>query len=335
MAVRQLMSDSRFVSVVVPTHNRAATVAACVRSLLALDHPKDRYEIVVVDAASTDDTRERIGELATRAGAVQVTYLRAASRDANAARNAGIAAARGDPVALVDDDVLVPPGWVSAIAAGAMRWPEADCLGGPVRPIFEGGVPSTCAAHELAGVRFDEGGMDKEVREVWGGNMALRRSALERTGLFREGLRVQQEWEWEQRLMAAGGRIVYLADAWLWHRRRDADLEIAPMLREFFLRGYFKGALGQPIAPGIVVRRASGWLLHAVRSHCTRGVTESTRHFGLLCGAVRAEMRRRARRREAASPWPADRPTVAQGRALRDPNEPFGHGLGIGRGQDR
>jgi glycosyltransferase involved in cell wall biosynthesis len=287
------MNDLPLVSVVVPTHNRSALLADCLGSLLALKHPTDRYEIIVVDAASTDDTPERARALSASCAAPVVRYLRAPSSDANSARNAGLAAARGDLIALIDDDVLVPPGWLSALADGAIQWAEADCLGGPVRPIFERRPPRTCPAHDLAGVRFDEGPASKQVPELWGPNMAVRRRALDCTGPFRVGLPFVQEWEWQQRLLRAGGRLVYLPQAWLWHRRRDADLRIGSMVREFFVRGYLKGALGPPIGPRLAVQRAVGLLAHAARRRCTRGLTESARQLGLACGTL-ARHRRRA-----------------------------------------
>jgi glycosyltransferase involved in cell wall biosynthesis len=286
MAVRNPVTDAPFVSVVVPTYNRSAVLTDCLRSLLALDHPGDRYEIIVVDAACTDDTPERMKPLAESSEAPAVRYLRNVSRDANSARNSGIAVAKGELVALIDDDVLVPPGWLSALADGMGQWVGAECFGGPVRPIFECESPRTCPGHEPAGTRFDEGDSSKQVAELWGGNMAIRRDALERTGPFRSGLPVLQEWEWEQRLLASGGRLVYLPEAWLWHRRDRADLAIAPMLRELFLRGYVKGILGPPVKRRVALCRAAGNLRHAALARCSRGLGESARQLGLACGAL-------------------------------------------------
>src|SRR3989338_2238475 len=45
-----------FVSIVVPAYNESANIAACVRSLLALDYPRKRVEVIVVDDCSADDT---------------------------------------------------------------------------------------------------------------------------------------------------------------------------------------------------------------------------------------------------------------------------------------
>ena len=129
------------------------------RSLLALDHRGDEFEIIVVDAASTDDTAERVKALIGSSRDPAITYVRNDIRDANSARNAGLATARAEGlVALVDDDVLVPPRWLMALREGAAQHVHADCLGGPVRPIYECRPPRACAAHEPAGARLDRRG---------------------------------------------------------------------------------------------------------------------------------------------------------------------------------
>lgn len=88
-------------SVVIPTRNRAAMLAATVDSVRAggLDP-----EIIVVDDASTDDTVE------VCAGLSGVTYLRLATQAGTAAaRNRGLAVARGELVSFIDDDDLRLP----------------------------------------------------------------------------------------------------------------------------------------------------------------------------------------------------------------------------------
>lgn len=286
MAVRISVKDAPLVSVVVPTHNRSAMVSDCLRSLLELDYPKDDYEIVVVDGASTDDTATRVRLLAASSEHPIVKYLRNASRDANSARNAGIGAAKGELLALVDDDVLVPPGWLRALADWAARRPDGDCLGGPVLPIYECAPPRMCARHEPAGARFQEGEECRYVSEIWGCNMAIRRAALGHVGPFRAGLPVLQEWEWQQRLLSTGGNLLYLPDAWVWHRRDRSDLAVAAMLRDLFVRGYVLGSLGRPILVRSALAKAAINLWHAASTGCTRGLTECARKLGLVCGAL-------------------------------------------------
>ena len=281
------MRESPFVSVVVPTSNRAELLTRCVESLRRQDYPAGSFELIVVDNGSTDHTPLLLHALGELPRLPEIRSLRLARRDANSARNAGVDAARGDPICIVDDDVLAPPGWLAALVAGALRHPDAGCLGGPIR-ILTGNRSSRCAQHPTAGMTFDEGAHEKVVGEIWGGNMAVRRSALAAVGPFREGLPRQQEWEWEQRLLECGGHMVYVPDAWLWHVGARSRT-----LTEAFMRGYMIGGRRTSTPPARAARYVAGAVAHAARARCRQGLVEGARHTGLLLGIVAARLRER------------------------------------------
>src|SRR5215218_5531505 len=218
--------DTPAVTVVVPTRGRSAYLEVTLDSLLR-QRTRTPHEILVVDDGSTDATRE----VAERAGVRCVSH--GERRSLNAARNTGIRAAGAPLVALVDDDVVAPPGWLDALARGAERNPDAEAFGGPIRARFEGGGPRSCGREDPPVTTLDLGPDDREAEMVWGANLAVRRSAVERVGWFDE-LIVRphgDEEEWLERLRAAGGRIVYLADAGLDHRRTASDSRLAPLAR--------------------------------------------------------------------------------------------------------
>jgi len=86
------------VSAVIPTFNRAKFIAHAVDSALAQDYPD--LEIIVVDDGSTDETADILSVYRDKG----VTVLSQANRGVSAARNAGIARAKGELVALLDSD---------------------------------------------------------------------------------------------------------------------------------------------------------------------------------------------------------------------------------------
>lgn len=89
-------------SVVIPCHNAGRWIAAALRSVAQQSYPA--FEIIVVDDSSSDNTLAEVG-----ASGVGVKLLRVQTRNAAAARNAGIEAAGGDWIALLDaDDVWYP-----------------------------------------------------------------------------------------------------------------------------------------------------------------------------------------------------------------------------------
>jgi glycosyltransferase involved in cell wall biosynthesis len=110
------------VSIVIPCWNAEATIADAIDSALAQTHP--RCEVVVVDDGSTDGSAAIIAGYGTR-----IVALHGPNRGGNAARNRGIAAARGDWIQLLDADDLLEPDCVAAklaFVAETSRIPVAD-----------------------------------------------------------------------------------------------------------------------------------------------------------------------------------------------------------------
>jgi cellulose synthase/poly-beta-1,6-N-acetylglucosamine synthase-like glycosyltransferase len=93
------------VSVVIPARNAGATIAACLRSLLEQRDAPARYEVIVADDGSTDDTR-RVAE------AYDVTLISQPQEGPAAARNRGVATATGDIVLFTDADCVPAETWV-------------------------------------------------------------------------------------------------------------------------------------------------------------------------------------------------------------------------------
>jgi GT2 family glycosyltransferase len=112
------------VSVVIPTHNRADGIERVVRRLMAQDVPPERFEVILVDSNSSDDTPAAVDRLA--ACYPNVTALRSDLPGAAAARNLGLEAARGDLIVLLDDDILVGGDFLRQFLRAMHK--HADCV---------------------------------------------------------------------------------------------------------------------------------------------------------------------------------------------------------------
>src|SRR5947207_2978022 len=108
-------------SVIIPTHNRAALLSECLRALEAQSAPRDAFEVLVLDDGSTDETRRMLEgrpfDLRLR------SYFRPHG-GANAARNHGAAAAAGRLLLFLGDDMLAAPDLVAAHLGAHARCPE-------------------------------------------------------------------------------------------------------------------------------------------------------------------------------------------------------------------
>lgn len=100
------------VSVVIPVYNGASTLQAALRSLAAQTLDRGRYEVIVVDDGSADDS----AAIARSCGARTIVQRNAG---APAARNAGIREAAGEWIAFTDADCVASRGWLAALLAAA------------------------------------------------------------------------------------------------------------------------------------------------------------------------------------------------------------------------
>ena len=92
-------------SVIIPAHNEEAAIGQCLRSLRGMDYPIDRYEVIVVDDASTD----RTADIARENGARVITKDCSSIAEV---RNTGVRMAEGEIVAHLDADMIVDPRWL-------------------------------------------------------------------------------------------------------------------------------------------------------------------------------------------------------------------------------
>jgi cellulose synthase/poly-beta-1,6-N-acetylglucosamine synthase-like glycosyltransferase len=166
-----------FVSVVVPVYNEERHVEESLRALLEQEHPRDAYEVLVVDNNSTD----RSAELVARHPSVRL--LEEPVQGDFAARNRGIAAARGEIIAFTDSDTAPRPDWLRRIVEGMGR-PEVGVLVGRLEFAGHSRLLALLEAYESekTGLVFSS-----EVPETYYGytcNMAVRRQLFERLGPF-------------------------------------------------------------------------------------------------------------------------------------------------------
>ena len=176
------------ISVILCTWNRASLLDDALDALLSQgDAPP--HEIIVVDNASTDATRELVEKRARTNPHLRYEYE--GRQGLSHARNAGIRVSRGSIVAFTDDDVRVGDDWLKALHTSFIRHPEASCVGGPVQPVWPGAaVPRWLSERHWAPLGVQDYG-DRELRVdaarpicLIGANLAFRREALEALGGF-------------------------------------------------------------------------------------------------------------------------------------------------------
>lgn len=145
--VIDILVDAPFISIVVATRNRAMLLDRLLRSLHDLRY--GQWEVIVADDGSGDATRQ-VAEAHRREG-LPVTYLYQRWRKMGAARNLAMSRAHGEIMAFTDDDCMVDPGWLAAIAAAFAREPRALGVQGMTLTDHSVMTPFTRQVEQLSG----------------------------------------------------------------------------------------------------------------------------------------------------------------------------------------
>jgi len=203
------------VSVVVPTYNRQHLLARTLSSLRQQDVGPIRYEVIVVDNDSSDDTPTVVAQY--RQAWPDLHYFREPRRGVSHARNTGIGAARADIVAFTDDDVEPQRTWVASIKQALDAHPEVDCIGGRIDARWTTAPPSWLTSSfwgplALQGPKGDSPYVDASCasRCLMTANFACRRPALLEVHGFSPDYLRDEDRELQLRLWRAGKRGLYV-----------------------------------------------------------------------------------------------------------------------------
>lgn len=124
------LQEYPMVSILVPAHDEAVVITRTVRALLGLEYPKDRYEIIVINDNSTDDTAEKLeqvqAEFPDRKLIVISTGPEIGGKGKSNALNIGFSVSTGDVIAIYDADNTPQPDALAILVETLM---EDDKLG--------------------------------------------------------------------------------------------------------------------------------------------------------------------------------------------------------------
>lgn len=250
-----------FLSVIVPAHQGERVLPTTLRAVAASDYPREAWELIVVDDASTDATAA-----IAAAHADQVVSLPAPAHGPGYARNRGVAVGRGEWVVFIDADVVIHPDTLSRIAAAAVEEAGVDAVFGA----YDAHPPAPDFLSQYRNLlhRFIHLTGATEADTFWAGCGAVRRSAFLKVGGFDEARfpRPQiEDIELGYRLRDAGGRILLRPEIqgahlkqWTWRGSIRTDLfdRGIPWTRLLLERGALMGAANLNLRHGERVKTA-------------------------------------------------------------------------------
>ena len=252
-------------AVVVCTYNRAGNLPGCIEHLAAQRGVRDlRWEILVVDNNSDDDTAEVVRRLqASHPG--RLRYVFEPEQGVAHARNRGIRETDGCHILYVDDDVRVTPDWLAAVRE-TFATTGCDAIAGrilvhPPTPLPRWITDDMMGFLGQLDLGEEPRRLDGALEYPFAGNMAIKRAVVERVGVFdtslgrrgnpagREGLYKGEEPELFGRLAAADGDIRYAPRAVAVHHILAYQLQRRFFLTIHYNEGYQR-VRDEPPAPG-------------------------------------------------------------------------------------
>jgi mycofactocin system glycosyltransferase len=208
------------VSIVIPVYNRPKEIETCLASLQSLEYPAGKIETIVVDDASLDHTPA----VARRFNVRLIVMPR--NRGQSAARNTGVAAAKGEIIAFLDSDCIAQPNWLRELVP-YFQDPRVALVGGDVGAYYRDNrmdrYEQVCSALNM-GADPVMGRGNNCVCYVPTCNMLVRKEVYDQMGGLDENLRVGEDVDLCWRLMADNHHLRYIPVGRVLHKHRNRFL---------------------------------------------------------------------------------------------------------------
>lgn len=242
-----------YLSVIIPTRNRALFLKDALESILKQTLSLDDFEILVVDNGSTDQTAEVVREFNAKFG--KIRYFFATEPGLHGGRHIGAREAKGEILVFVDDDIIATPEWLKSIK-NAFNNPKVGLVGGRILPKWEGDVPDWINLFKYeVGYGWtigylsllDFGDSSKEIPGdyIYGCNYSIRKSVLFECGGFHPDAMPQEliryrgdgESALSLTIMGKGYKSFYESKASVYHRIPPERLTLDYFCRRAFNQG--------------------------------------------------------------------------------------------------
>ena len=296
------MAEHFDISAVITTYNRSEMLAKALEPLLCQNAGGVRYEVIIVDNNSTDNTRATVEAFIAK-GHTNLRYVFESRQGIAHGRNAGIAAARGDIIAFTDDDVVVTNNWIAVIKRSFAENPDVEFIGGKILPDWTEPPPHWLTVdHWWPLALLDRGDNRFHVNAsnplcLPTANASFRRETFSRIGLFSPEFSGREDHELFVRLWQSGGQGLYEPDLVVMARVQPERLSKSYHHRWNTTTGKFNSLmrLDEIIAPdgSLITERRNGVKLFGVPGSMYREfVTES---LGWLKQSVHGDDSRKVR----------------------------------------
>ncbi len=234
------LTDNNFpnISVVVPVLNAERDINRCIKSLTNQNYPKDRYEIIIVDNGSVDNTMTILNRYYRYYNNIKIIYE--PNKGSYSARNTGTKNSKGEIIAFTDSDCIVSENWIRELSKGFIS-DNIGCVVGAVHS-YQDNVQQSDTLVERFSKNKDIMSQKRTLNSNFlpygeTANVAFRKSVFGRIGYFDEIFKSGGDADiaWRMQLLTTY-KLIYRQESIVEHHHRVT-------LKDLFLQ-HFKYGLG-------------------------------------------------------------------------------------------
>ena len=214
------------VSIIVLSLNSGEHIRECLESLVGIDYPREKLEIVLVDGGSTDDTLEI-------AQGFPIRIIMHRKIGFGSARNVALRVARNEVICFVDSDCVVERNWLKKLIAPLKG--DIVAVGGPSLP-----PKSNTFSYCVSALGYPAGGITRAMQpssytnDLSTCNVVILKSSLQEIGGFDERFVFGAEDTDLMKRLVKNGKLYFESSAWVYHSPRET---LRAFVKWWFRRG--------------------------------------------------------------------------------------------------
>lgn len=240
------------ISIIICTYNRCDLLKNVLNSIVDLRVPEGlNWEVLIIDNASTDNTKEAIEEFRGRS-TFEFRYIYEGIKSKSVCLNRAIDEAKGDILVFIDSDMTMDKDYLNAVLQAVKKYPDVNVFGGRIVVNWSSKKPGWIEAEgrysgnirSILGI--DGGEVDRDFNELGGtpsiGNAFLKHKILNKDTYFRKDLGPRngrmgygEDAEFFSRLKGFGEKIFYIKDALTLH-----NIETHKLSKKYFCTRQFE-----------------------------------------------------------------------------------------------
>ncbi len=198
------MDDFPFLSIIIPVKNAQETIQKCIDSVIYQSYPREKYEIIIVDNGSTDQTTDIVQNYNVK---LLINDLTASPY---VARNTGLRIAKGKIFCFIDGNCYAHDNWLSS-GVIAMKEGKADLIGGHVEFVFKNRNSGSEWFDALYNIRMEDNIKKRNVAKT--ANLLVKKKVFDEIGNFPENVRSGGDVIWTGRATLNGFKLIFAKDA--------------------------------------------------------------------------------------------------------------------------